>query len=496
METARQERTPIFEALKNYVDSGVLQLHVPGHKFGKGLPELSEYIGEETLRLDQNAMPELDDLANPVSVIKESQELAAELFGADDAFFLVNGTTSGIITMFLANLRPGEEVILPRNVHKSTINALILTGAIPLYVPSRFSPTLNINTIPEMKVMKQTITESRARAIFVVHPTYYGFTTDLRRLAEYAHDAHTNLLVDEAHGSLGYFNDQLPGMAMQSGADMCAISIHKHGGSLTQSSLLLSNRKHMDTEVVQSSLNMLRTSSASYLLMASLELARKQLAIRGQELGSNVIELLEYARERINKIRGFYAVGQEICQDHPEIHAFDLSKLLVHIRLKDMNGFELEYHLRHDHNVNVELSDFTNIIAVISPWDTTKQIDRLVKGLEAIAKGREVIESHDAVFHNEIPETVVSPRDAFYNNKISVALENAVNHICGEMVMVYPPGIPIVCPGERIDRDIVEYLKSLRNEKCVIEGARDPELNTIQVLGSQKGSRRTMKFNV
>ena len=306
MDIIRQHSAPIYEALLAFKRKRVVPFDVPGHKRGRGNPELVELLGEKCVGLDVNSMKPLDNLSHPVSVIREAEELTADAFGAERAFLMVNGTTSAVQTMILSVCKEGDKIILPRNIHKSVINALVLCGGIPIYVDVEVDHHIGIALGVTVAAMKKAMDENPdAVAVFINNPTYYGICSNLKELTRLAHERGIRVLVDEAHGTHLYFNPDLPVSAMEAGADLAAVSMHKSGGSLTQSSILLCG-KGMDAEYVRQIINLTQTTSASYLLLSSLDISRRNLALRGRESFAKVARMAEYARSEINEIGGYY----------------------------------------------------------------------------------------------------------------------------------------------------------------------------------------------
>ncbi len=483
MNRAKHQKTPLFTALKEHMEKDVVPFHVPGHKYGRGNPELLDFFGQNVMKADVNGMEGLDNAANPISVIKEAEELMAEAFHADHAFFLVNGTTSGIQTMIMSACRPGEQIIIPRNAHKSTIGGIILSGAVPIYVPSEINENLGVAMGVSAQVIKDAIKANDfAKAVFVVNPTYYGAVSDLKSIVRTAHRNGTAVLVDEAHGAHMRFHDDFPLTAMEVGADMSACSNHKTGGSMTQSSALLLRGNLISKAKVKQTLNLTFTTSASYILMASLDTSRKVLALQGEELLGETLELCRYARTELNNIEGIYALGKELIGT-PGCYDFDETKLTIHVRRLGITGFEMERILRRQYNIQIEMSDIYNIMAIVSLGDRREDIDRLIHAIRDIAEKRGIQEMKNVILIPKVPDLIVSPRDAFYGHKRVVALEESKGEICAEMIMAYPPGIPIICPGERISQDVIDYVKILKEEQCQMQGTADPYVNNIRVLG-------------
>jgi len=484
LKSSDQKRVPIFEALKDYHKKNVIPFDVPGHKHGVGIPEMVEYFGNTMLELDVNAMKCLDNICNPIGVIEEAEELAADAYYADHAFFLVNGTTAGVQTMIMSVCEPGDKIILPRNAHKSAITAIILSGAIPIYIQPEVNEDLGLAMGISIESVESAIARHpEAKAVFLVNPTYYGAISDVKSIVKLAHKYGIAVLVDEAHGAHMNFHPELPSDGIELGADMCAVSTHKTGGSLTQSSLLLLREGIIDERTVKTTLNLTQTTSASYLLMVSIDLARKQLATVGEEMLTEVLRLSRWARNEINKIDGLYAFGTELIGT-PGVHDFDETKLGVNVRNIGLTGFEVYDILRDEYNIQAELGDMYNILAIVSLGDTEKSLKALVEALKDIAvkhRRDEEVKLTKGILKN--PDIIVSPRDAYYSEKKIVKLEDAVGEISGESIMAYPPGIPVVTPGERISKEIIEYIQVLKEEESLLQGTEDPYVNNIKVLG-------------
>ena len=479
----KQNKTPLFDAVKQHIKDDIVPFHVPAHKHGLGLDEMCSFTGQNMFLMDLNSMRDIDDLCNPIYVIDEAQKLAAQAFQAEYAYFLINGTTSGVHTMMLASLHPGDRIILPRNCHKSAFSALIMSGAVPVYAPVEMNAELGIATVSTYEGVKSCFLRApQTAAVFLLNPNYYGMCCDLKKLIALSREWEASVLVDEAHGGHMLFHPELPRSAMELGADMSVVSAHKTCGSLTQSAILLSQGEGIQRERILNTLNLMRSTSASYLLMCSLDISRKQLFLRGKEMLDTALEFVRYAREKINNIEGLYAFGKELI-DTKSIANFDETKLCVYVRRLGMTGFEMERRLRHEYHIQVELADLNNIMALVGIGDKKENIDRLIHALESIAKKSDLQSFKKVTIMPEMPETIVIPRDAFYSHKKSVRLQQSIGEICGEMIMSYPPGIPVACPGEKITRDIVDYINILKEHNCHLQGTADPYADYIRVLG-------------
>ncbi len=476
-----QHNAPIHEALLQHKKNRVVPFDVPGHKGGRGIPELTEFLGIDCLKVDVNSMKPLDNLIHPVSVIKAAEELAAEAFSADAAFFMVNGTTAAVQAMIMSTCKAGDKIIMPRNVHRSSINALVVCGAIPVYVNPGVNHEVGIPLGTSVEVLKTAIKENPdAKAILVNNPTYYGICSNLKEIVEVAHASGIKVLVDEAHGAHFYFGENLPISGMAAGADMSAVSMHKTGGSLTQSSFLLC-KDTVDPGYVRQIINLTQTTSASYLLLSSLDLARKNMYLNGKEMVEKTISLAEYARQEINQIGGYYAFSSEII-DGDTVFDFDRTKLSVHTTEIGLAGVEVYDLLRDEYGIQVEFGDIGNLLAIISSGDRPFEIERLISSLSEIkriyGKDKVGILNHEYID----PEVVYSPQEAFYSDKKSVLLKEAAGHVAGEFVMCYPPGIPILAPGERITKDIIDYIVYAKEKGSSITGPKDMTIEHINII--------------
>ena len=464
-----QTRAPIYEALERLRRQRVVPFDVPGHKRGRGNPELVNLLGEKCVGIDVNSMKPLDNLCHPVSVIRDAEELAARAFGADNAFLMVGGTTSAVQAMILSNCKRGDKIILPRNVHKSAINALVLCGAVPVYVNPEVNPELGISLGMNLASVRKAIEDNPdAVAVLVNNPTYYGICSDIRSIVRLAHEYGMKVLADEAHGTHLYFQPDLPVSAMEAGADMAAVSMHKSGGSLTQSSII----------------NLTQTTSGSYLLLASLDISRRNLALRGRESFTKVMEMSEYARKEINDIGGYYAYGKELVNG-TSVYDYDVTKLSVHTLGLGLAGIEVYDLLRDEYDIQIEFGDVSNILAYISIGDRLQDIERLVGALADIA--RIYKKDKTGMLSGEFisPLVAKSPQEAFYADKESLPIKQTKGRISGEFVMCYPPGIPILAPGEMITEEIIEYILYVKEKGCSMQGTEDPMVDNLMVLMQQ-----------
>ena len=476
-----QSDAPLYAALREFRTARVVPFDVPGHKRGRGNPELTAFLGAECMEVDVNSMKPLDNLCHPVSVIRDAEILAADAFGADHAFFMVGGTTSAVQAMILAVCHPGDAIILPRNVHRSAINALVLCGAIPIYVNPELDERLGISLGMKVDALRRAIeTHPEAVAVFVNNPTYYGICSNVTDIVKIAHQHGMKVLADEAHGTHFYFGLNLPPNAMSVGADMAAVSMHKSGGSLTQSSLLLTG-PGMNADYVRQIINLTQTTSASYLLMASLDLSRRNLALHGEEIFRRVTEMTQYAREEIHAIGGYDAFGRELCNGDC-IADFDHTKLCVNTLETGLAGIEVYELLRDEYDIQIEFGDLCNILAYVSVGDRDRDLERLVGALAEIRRrfGRD---PRELMRHEYLtPVVVESPQSAFYAPRIRLPISQTAGRICAEFVMCYPPGIPILAPGERVTNEMIEYILYAKSKGCTLTGPEDLQTESLNVL--------------
>lgn len=480
-----QNETPLFDALMEYVNRETIPFHVPGHKKGVGVDkEFKDFIGENPFKIDVTVFSLVDSLHHPTGPIKEAMALAADAYGADASFFSIHGTSGAIQAMIMSVVGEGDTIIVPRNVHKSVTAGIILSGAIPVYMQPELDKNLGIanGVLPE--TVEKTLKENpHAKAVLIINPTYYGVATDLKKIAEIVHSYDIPLIVDEAHGPHLKFSDRLPMSAMEAGADLCSQSTHKIIGAMTQGSLLHVRTKYVDIERVQQIMNLLQTTSPSYILMASLDTARRQIALEGEKLLDYAIDLAEKTRARINKIPGFYCFGKELL-GQPGVYALDPTKICITCRNLGITGFDLDMILSNKYHIQMELSDLYSVLAVGSFGDTEEHMDRLIEALEEISSEYMNKDKRKADFLDipEIPKQVLIPREAFNGQKISVPLDESVGEVSGEFLMAYPPGIPVLCPGEVITEEIVKYVDDLKKTGLYVQGTEDPKVENIKVV--------------
>ncbi len=484
-----QKRAPIIETLLAY--HGVIRFHMPGHKGGAGAdPCAISLLGPKAYLNDVTGVPGLDDLQEPHGCIKEAQELAAQAFGADYTLFSVNGTTGAIHAMVLSRVGEGDTIIIPRNIHKSILAAIVLSGARPVFVPVPYDSYLGISMGCDVDSVKSCAELNRhAKAALLVNPTYYGTAVDLTPIASVLHKKNIPLLVDEAHGPHCRFHPGLPKPALDSDADAVAQGAHKILGAFTQASMLHIKGNRIDRARLKATFQYLTTTSPSYLLLASIDAARRQMALSGRQHLDRAINLAGFLRESVNRIPGLYSFGTEIL-GRPGLEMLDPTKVTVTVRELGITGYQAEIYLRQNHKIQVELSDIYNLLFIVSFGNTESQVQRLVDALKslvsAVRRGniQKSLGSARITIPDlpETPEMRLTPKQAVESLWERVALRDAKDRISAEVVTCYPPGIPITYPGEAITQDTLSYLEVARDLALGISGPEDRTLTTLRVV--------------
>ncbi len=477
--------TPFYTKLKEYALSDVVSHDVPGHKLGHIANDLMDFAGHQLYQLDANAPRGLDNLNRPSGVILEASELMADAFGAEKAYFLTGGTTMGILSMIMSTCRAKEKIILPRNVHKSAINALILSGAVPIFVKPYIDQELGIANHMDYEEVKKAIEENPdAMGVLVINPTYFGVTSDLEKIVSLAHEYDMKVMVDEAHGSHFPFSEQLPISSMRAGADLASCSLHKTVGSLTQSSILIAQGPRVDHVRLRSTINMIQSTSPSGLLLASLDVARKSMVFQGPEKLPKLIEMAEKTREQINEIPGVKALGKSYFISR-NAYDYDETKIIVKVSDLGLTGFDVYKELFDEYHIQLELAETHLILAVLSIGTTQKDLDALVIALKKLSDTYMpmALEPIMPKIKYSYPEAYTRPREAYHAPKKYMPINQTVDEIAAESIMIYPPGIPILIPGEVISQDILDDLDFYQRSGSVILS--DTESGYIKVIDKE-----------
>jgi arginine decarboxylase len=490
-----QNRTPYFQALLDYVDSGVLPFHTPGHIQGTGMDlAFREFIGDNICAIDLTPMPGIDDLLQPTEAIREAQHLAAEAWGADHSYFLINGSTSGNQCMMMAAVNPGEKIAVPRNSHKSMLGGLIMSGAEPIYMQPEVDEELRMDHCVTPETVARTLqAHPDLAAIYLVSPTYYGVAADLESIERIAHDAKKPLLVDEAWGPHFHFHPALPLSATAAGADLCINSTHKMLSAFSQCAMLHQKGPRVSLDRLASVLKMFLSTSPNLPMVASLDVARKQMATQGESLLARTIELAQEARARLNAIPGIYCFGEEL-RGRKGVFALDPTKIVVTVTGLGYTGYEASEILRRRHNIQVELADLFNVVALFTIGTTREAADRLVIAFREMARDDRELDMfapsgileqrlRRGNFHlPAIPPMRMRPREAFLAAAEFVKFRESAGRICAETLTPYPPGIPVIAPGEEITPEIVDYVRLELKAGVRIQGPDDDDHTVIRVV--------------
>ena len=490
---SNQEKMPFVEALESYKEQHFVPFHTPGHKIGVEAPQLLKNWMGAALPYDLGVMYALDDLHEPERELKEAQDLTAELYGADCCWFSINGTTALIEAMIMGTVGPDEIIIIPREAHRSVISGLVFSGAKPVYMDCDFDERWGIPLgVLLENAIKSMDAHPEAKAILLVYPNYYGVGIDIVNIIQEAHKRGLIVLVDEAHGPHLPFSESLPIEAIEAGADLVAQSTHKSVGSLTQTSWLLGQGKKIDKRRITQMHQMLQSTSPNYIFLASLDMARHQLAIAGNDLVSRALELSVYLREELNKISGIATMEYTDIQER--VINYDCTKVLIDAKGLGLTGVEFE-HLLRNHRIEVELVQANHVLVLITIGDTKESVDILIKAVQAVSD--EVLRDSSRIRSMDVdrlyrpskesallpvPQVRVTPRNAMYANREQVPLKEALHRIAGETIAYYPPGIPCVAVGEEISASVLQYIENHKALGYVPNGSDDMTLETIWVL--------------
>lgn len=488
---AQQPTAPYLEAVTSYGLRGSTRFHIPGHKGGDGAdPGLRSAIGESALLLDVPQDIEGIDVGPSPTPYERAELLAAEAYGAGQAWFLTNGATQGNHALCLALAPPGTRVLMQRNSHASVIDGLVLSGGIPSFVSPAYDPKLGMAHGVEPDTLDRALARRPGEfgAAFIVSPTYYGMAADIEGCAEVAHRHRVPLIVDCAWGAHFGFHNSLPRAPLELGADAVIASTHKIVGSLTQSAMLLvSDGGRVDRGAVARAVRLVRSTSPNSLLMASLDAARRQLAVHGELLLDRTIKAAANARLAIDSIPGCHVVGEQLV-GQPGVAGWDPLRIVVDVRETGATGYEVAAELRAVFDTYVELATHATVVLVLGLGQPLDPLERVAHDLGEAVK-RLAARSHDGggglvIRTPEMPaqDAVISPRAAFLGSSEAVPVQDAVGRISTESIAGYPPGIPTLLPGERVTAEVVAYLRELTVAGARLHGAADPSFRTLRVL--------------
>lgn len=477
-------KRPLLTAVETYRQAHVYPLHTPGHKGGRGAdPALRHLVGDVALESDVSLMEELDDIHHPEGCIREAEALAAKVYGADRCFLGVNGTTGVIHGMLLGALQPGDRILVPRNCHRSVLGGMILAGLQPVYVQPAYDDTwrLSLQLSPE-QVEESFARHSDLKAVFLTTPNYFGLAADTKKIADIAHQHGAVLLVDEAHGPHLGFSDILPPGAVQCGADAAAQSTHKIVGAMTQCSLLQVRYEHLKPEAVEQAMSLVTTTSPNYLLMGALDGARAQLEEKGAAMAEASVRAAAVLRKALHQVPGLPVLENEL-NGKGGVVALDPGKVTIQVSRLGITGPEAADALRQA-GIAVELVDQDHVLFLVTYADDNAEFpviaERIATVLDGLRKPWRELPPVPPVL--SIPEQVLSPREAFFAAKEMVPFEEAAGRVAGETLSFYPPGIPLIMPGERLTEELIAFSRRLQEKKLQVSGPHDPSLGTFEVL--------------
>lgn len=473
---------PLIEAMLQYKSEDVYPLHTPGHKGGRGMQRLLRQELGASVQMDVSLMSELDDIHEPETYIKEAQELAAQTYGSDACFWAVNGTSQAIHAMLLTALNPGEKLLLPRNAHRSVAGGLVLGGIEAVYLQPEYQPEFGIQIQVTVQQIEAALAQDgKIKAVLLTSPNYYGVAADVREIADCCHAHNAVLLVDEAHGPHLGFSELLPPSALQCGADACAQSTHKILGAMTQCSMLHVQGARLDLQRAADVMSLLTTTSPNYLLMASLDAARAQVQVYGKEMAAAAVQATAKLRSLCAAYSGLRVMETADCGGLQ----LDTTKVTVNFAAWGYTGVEVG-ELFREARVAVELVDAYNVLFLVTYADVTTDYDEALARIAAVldkmqAQKRAPLQLAAAA---KVPQTqaVLPLRDVFYRAKKAVPLAQATGKICGEQVSFYPPGIPVLLPGELVTEEIIAYCRAQKELGLPVSGPADSSLQTIRII--------------
>jgi arginine decarboxylase len=486
-----QGQTPLLDALRASGQRPHAPFYAPGHKRGQGASaSLRALVGVHALGVDVPELPDLDNLFAPEGVILEAQTLAAAAFGAEQTYFLANGSTCGLEAAILATCGPGDRIIVPRNVHRSVLAGLVLAGAMPVYVQPDYAPGLGLALgVAPATIVAALEQYADVRAVLVVSPTYHGICSDIAAIASLTHSHGIPLVVDEAHGPHFAFHPELPTPALAQGADLVVQSTHKVLGALTQASMLHTQGDRIDQARLQAALQLTQSTSPSYLLLASLDAARHQMATAGEALLGQTLALAQGMRSQLVTIPGLAVMDQESFQAYPSVAALDLTRLTVDVSGLGLSGLEADDILHNELGVTAELPELRHLTFIVSLGNTPTDGQQCIAGFRTLVQGQ-AQRGKEGVPRSPLPDyptqpitlPSVSPRQAFFAQALTVTAAEAVGRLSAETISAYPPGIPTLVAGEPITAAALDYLITTKQQGGYVTGCSDASLATFRVL--------------
>ena len=476
---------PLLNQLQKLIQNPDIPFYAPGHKHGKGVSQsLINLLAEKLFQADLPELPELDNLFAPEGVIEEAQNLASYAFGADKTWFLINGSSCGIIASILATCKTGDKIVLPRNVHQSAISGLILSGAIPIFINPEYNHKYNLayNITPEaLKIALDKHPDTKA--VFIVSPTYQGICSDIKTIADITHNNHIPLIVDEAHSAHFHFHPDLPPDAISLGADISIQSTHKVLGAISQGSMLHLKGNRVNCNSLNKALQLVQTTSPNYIILASLDAAREQMETEGKKIMERTLNIANFARQELNKIPHI-SILQDINLPQAGFKYLDNTRLTIFTHKLGISGFELDDLLREEYNITAELPMFKHLAFMITLGNTQKDIESLISAIKDIKplSNKSFIFPFNFSLFQQSSELTLSPRDAFFATTKVLPLEETIGKISSELICPYPPGIPLLLPGDTIKIDHINYLKQIKSYGGMITGYSDSNFKTLKII--------------
>lgn len=486
-----QQDAPLVDALRYCAMRPNTAFYTPGHKRGQGSSDvLVSVLGKSVLRADLPELPELDNLFAPESVIAQAQDLAAQTFGSDKTYFLANGSTCGVEAAILATCRPGDKILVPRNLHRSVISGLILAGANPIYLSLPYSDRWSMAWGAESEAVSTALANHPdIQAVLIVSPTYQGICSPIKTIAEVVHGYHIPLIVDEAHGPHFAFHSELPISALESGADIVVQSTHKVLSALTQAAMLHIQGDYVDAARISQALQLTQSTSPSYLLLASLDAARHQMANQGEALMTQTLDLANEACDLLASQSGLTLLSQT---EVPSYCQLDLTRITVGFPDLAISGFDADDWLHTQCHVTAELPSLLSLTFIVSLGNTPDDIQHLVQSLTRLVQASSTLPHHpliDSSFQKtvlpQISQPCLSPREAFFATKDICSVADAIGQISADTICAYPPGIPTLLPGEIITASAIAELKAILKAGGVLTGGQDSSLETLRIVRIQ-----------
>jgi arginine decarboxylase len=482
-----QENAPLLQALEDYRRKDRYGFTPPGHRQGRGIDDYTkDVLGEETFAADMLVSGGLDDRHSSQGYLADAEALMAEAVGADAVFFSTCGSSLSVKAAMLAVGGGHNGLLIPRDVHKSVVAGLIFTGVEPRWIEPRWDEELNLTHPPSPEsVAEAWERHPDASGALIVSPTPYGTCADIAGIAKVCHDRGKPLIIDEAWGAHLPFHPDLPTWAMNAGADVCVTSVHKMGGGYEQGSMIHSQGDLVDARHLAACADLLMTTSPNLMLYAAMDGWRRHMVADGQALLSRSLDLARSVRTRVEELHGLHVLEDELLAKEAS-HDLDRMQVLIDVSELGISGYQAADWLREEHRIDVGLSDHRRILATLSFADTAETAQRLLTALGALSDAAETFEEPSVV---RIPsprgldlEMVMLPRDAFFAAVEHVPAEEAAGRIAAEQITPYPPGIPAVVPGERLNKDVIEYLRSGLDAGMVLPDPADQSLETFRVV--------------